>query len=81
MTQSDLVRTTHDPVTGQCPGLDCDNAWHINGCEPYWQYSRDGYVLDGGLYDEDDADERSLWASLDGPDLIEYKRNGVWEEA
>lgn len=81
MTQSDVL-TTHDPITGQCPGLDCDNSWHINGCGPMWQMiDAHGYELHGGLYDEDDAVERRRWDGPDGPDLIEYRRSGVWEEA
>lgn len=64
-----------------CPGLECPDAWHTDGCGPYWTYSLDGFALDGGLYDEDDADERRLWEGPDGPSKIEYKRNGRWEEA
>lgn len=69
------------PCESDCPGLECSYAWHTGGCEPFWQYSKDGYVLSGGGYDEDDADERSLWSGPDGPDRVEYRRNGRWEEA
>lgn len=85
MTHSDTgvgVRESafHDP--GHCPGLQCPDAWHTGGCGPMWQYvDADGYELQGGLYDEQDAAERRRWDGPDGPDLIEYRRGDQWEEA
>lgn len=72
----------HRHMNGQCPGLECEYAWHTGGCGPMWQYcDAEGYEISGHLYAEDDAVERRRWDGPDGPDLIEYKRNGCWEPA
>ena len=59
-----------------CPGLQCPQAWHDNGCDPFWQYAdRDGYVLRGGVHDEDDAMSRTFWTCPDGPDEVWHRRS------
>lgn len=56
----------------QCPGLGrCVNAWHGEGCEAFWQYAdASGFVLRGGMYDEQDAMSKTLWTGPDGPDEV-----------
>lgn len=58
-----------------CPGLGkCSDSWHVDGCEPYWQYAdASGYVIKYGMYDEDDAMIKTLWTSPDGPDEVWYR--------
>lgn len=91
MTTSETVRYPTDGVggresafhaSGQCPGLDCPDAWHIHGCDPMWQYvDAQGCDITGHPYAEQEAVERRRWDGPDGPDLIEYRVDGEWGEA
>jgi hypothetical protein len=66
----------------RCPGLgQCVDAWHDEGCEAFWRYAdASGFVIHGGMYDEQDAMIKTLWTGPDGPDEVWHRRSqgGRW---
>lgn len=72
--------STH--ALGDCPGLGkCENSWHAEGCDPYWIFAdASGYVISGGMYDEQDAMRKTLWSGPDGPEEVWHRRSpgGRW---
>jgi hypothetical protein len=74
------TRTKKHPV-GECPGLMCDDAWHDNGCDPFWSYSdAAGFNITGSFYAEQDATTKTLWEGPDGPSEVwrRAKRGDEW---